>query len=112
MDTQFDIVIRGGEIIDGSGAASCTGDVGVKDGRVTALGEVKGRGAEEIDARGRIVTPGFVDVHTHYDGQAIWSRRLSPSSSHGVTTVVMGTYSVKARGGGNRSGTWRRTRAS
>src|SRR5437660_9347082 len=92
--SEHDLVIRGGTIVDGSGGALFEGDVAVKDGQIVALGNVGGRGAEEIDARGRIVTPGFVDVHTHYDGQAIWSARLAPSSSHGVTTAVMGNCGV------------------
>jgi len=92
--SNYDLVIRGGTIVDGSGGALFDGDVAVTDGRIVALGEVGGRGAEEIEAKGRIVTPGFVDVHTHYDGQAIWSERLAPSSSHGVTTAVMGNCGV------------------
>ncbi|TXH15774.1 MAG: D-aminoacylase [Gammaproteobacteria bacterium] len=94
MGAQYDLVIRGGEIADGTGGETYIGDVAVKDGRIAAIGKVDGTGAEEIDARGRIVTPGFVDVHTHYDGQAIWSKHLSPSSSHGVTTAVMGNCGV------------------
>lgn len=92
--SDHDLVIRGGTVVDGSGGDPVEGDVAIKDGRITAIGAVPGRGREEIDARRRIVTPGFVDVHTHYDGQAIWSERLSPSSSHGVTTVVMGNCGV------------------
>ena len=70
------------------------GDVAISGGRIAALGSFSGRGAEEIEARGRIVTPGFIDVHTHYDGQCIWAEELSPSSSHGVTTAVMGNCGV------------------
>lgn len=92
--SDFDLVIRGGTVVDGSGAAPFVGDVAVKDGCIAAVGEVAGRSAEEIDATGRIVTPGFVDPHTHYDGQAVWSERLSPSSSHGVTSVVLGNCGV------------------
>jgi N-acyl-D-amino-acid deacylase len=91
---DFDLVIRGGTIADGSGGDLIDGDIAVKDGKIAAIGHVTGTGLEEIDARGRIVTPGFVDVHTHYDGQAIWGREMSPSSSHGVTTVVMGNCGV------------------
>lgn len=91
---EFDLVVRGGTIVDGSGGAPYRGDVGVRDGTIVALGEFAGTGLEELDATGRIVTPGFVDVHTHYDGQAIWSQRMSPSSSHGVTTAVMGNCGV------------------
>ena len=92
--SDYDLVIRGGTIADGTGGELIEADLGVKDGRVAAIGKGLGTGAEEIDARGRIVTPGFVDVHTHYDGQAIWGEEMSPSSSHGVTTAVMGNCGV------------------
>ena len=91
---QWDLAIRGGTIIDGSGAGRFEGDIAVKDGRIAAVGTVEGAAAEEIDARGHIVTPGFVDIHTHYDGQITWTDRLDPSSDHGVTTVVMGNCGV------------------
>jgi N-acyl-D-aspartate/D-glutamate deacylase len=94
MERAYDLVIRGGTLVDGSGAAPFEADVAVKDGRIAAVGKVAGRGAEEIDARGRLVTPGFVDIHTHYDGQATWDQRMQPSSWHGVTTVVMGNCGV------------------
>jgi len=93
-DAHYDLVIRGGQVFDGSGDAPFAADVAVSGGRIAAIGTVTGRGREEIDARGRIVTPGFVDVHTHYDGQVTWANRLSPSSDHGVTTVVMGNCGV------------------
>jgi len=92
--SEFDLVIRGGTIIDGTGGAPIEGDLAILDGKIAAIGSFDGAGAEEIDAQGRIVTPGFVDVHTHYDGQSIWGEELSPSSSHGVTTVVMGNCGV------------------
>lgn len=94
MNSDFDLVIRGGHIVDGSGMHGFEGDVGVKDGRITAVGTVSGRGVEEIVAKGLLVTPGFVDVHTHYDGQATWDQRLQPSSWHGVTTVIAGNCGV------------------
>jgi len=94
METAFDLVIRGAEVFDGSGGASVEADVAVSQGRIAAVGAIAGKGAEEIDARGQILTPGFVDVHTHYDGQATWDARMQPSSWHGVTTVVMGNCGV------------------
>jgi len=90
----FDIVVRGGTIVDGSGADPFKGDIGIKGDRIVAVGELAGTGKEEIDARDRIVTPGFVDIHTHYDGQATWDERMQPSSWHGVTTVVMGNCGI------------------
>ena len=94
MASEYDIVIRGGTIMDGNGGTPYVGDVAVKDGKIAAVGTVSGRGAEEIDAAGLSVTPGFVDIHTHYDGQAMWDSHLAPSSWHGVTTVVMGNCGV------------------
>jgi N-acyl-D-amino-acid deacylase len=94
MGAEFDIVIRGGTVIDGSGAEPFAADIAVKDGKIVAVGTVTGRGAEEISAHDRIVTPGFVDIHTHYDGQITWENRLAPSSQHGVTTVLMGNCGV------------------
>ena len=94
MEKAFDLVVRGGTVVDGTGQASFEADVAVKDGVIAAVGRVAGHGAEEIDARGQIVTPGFVDVHCHYDGQATWDNRMQPSSWHGVTTVVMGNCGV------------------
>jgi N-acyl-D-aspartate/D-glutamate deacylase len=87
---SYDLVIRGGIVIDGSGAARRTADVAISDGVVAEVGTVDGRGRREIDADGAIVTPGFVDIHTHYDGQVTWDNRLQPSSTHGVTTALMG----------------------
>jgi len=89
-----DLVIRNGTVVDGTGAPAFTADVAVDDGRITLVGTVTAQGREEIDATGRLVTPGFVDVHTHYDGQVTWDPTLSPSSWHGVTTVVMGNCGV------------------
>jgi N-acyl-D-aspartate/D-glutamate deacylase len=94
MASEYDLVIRSGSVIDGTGVDRRIADVAVKDGRIAAIGTVKGRGAEEIDAEGLLVMPGFVDIHTHYDGQATWAERMQPSSWHGVTTVVMGNCGV------------------
>jgi len=91
---DFDLILRGGTVHDGLGHPARVADVAVKDGRIAAIGTVAGSATEEIDARGLLVTPGFVDVHTHYDGQATWSQRLQPSSGHGVTSVVMGNCGV------------------
>lgn len=93
-DAAYDLVIRSGTLVDGSGAPPVTGDVAVRDGWIAAVGTVRGRGAEEIDAAGLLVTPGFVDVHTHYDGQLVWSDRVTPSSDHGVTTVIIGNCGI------------------
>jgi N-acyl-D-aspartate/D-glutamate deacylase len=94
MASEFDIVIRGGTVMDGNGGTPFLGDVAVKDGAIAEVGTVSGHGREEIDAGGLSVTPGFVDIHTHYDGQAMWDSQLAPSSWHGVTTVVMGNCGV------------------
>lgn len=91
---SYDLVIRNGSIVDGLGGAPYVGDVAVRDGVIAAVGRVDEPGSREIDATGLLVTPGFVDLHTHYDGQAIWSDRLNPSSAHGVTTAVMGNCGV------------------
>ena len=92
--SQYDLVIRSGSVIDGTGRPALTADVAVKDGIIVEVGKVTGRGAQEVSADGALVTPGFVDIHTHYDGQATWSNRMSPSSHHGVTSVVMGNCGV------------------
>jgi N-acyl-D-aspartate/D-glutamate deacylase len=94
MEHAYDLVVRGGEVFDGHGGPGRIADVAVKDGLIVGVGQVTAAGAQEIDARGRIVTPGFVDIHTHYDGQAAWDERMQPSSWHGVTTVVMGNCGV------------------
>ena len=92
--SKFDLVVRGGSVIDGTGTAAKTADVAVRDGQVVEVGRVAGLGKQEAQADGALVTPGFVDIHTHYDGQATWANRMSPSSHHGVTTVVMGNCGV------------------
>ena len=89
-----DVVIRSGKIIDGSGKKPFTGDIAIDDGKISLVGTVKGSGKREIDAKGNLVTPGWVDIHTHYDGQVCWDPYLTPSSWHGVTTVVMGNCGV------------------
>ncbi|HVZ91534.1 MAG TPA: amidohydrolase family protein, partial [Rhizomicrobium sp.] len=91
---EYDLIIRNGNLADGTGAALREADVAVRDGKIVAVGKVSGKGTEEIDAKGLLVTPGFVDIHTHYDGQATWDSRLQPSSWHGVTTAVMGNCGV------------------
>ena len=92
---MFDLKITGGTIVDGTGRARFVGDVAVRDGVIVGVGpSVEGDAAEVVDATGRIVTPGFVDIHTHYDGQATWDPVLDPSASHGVTTVVAGNCGV------------------
>lgn len=91
---MFDLVIRGGTVVDGTGGDAFVADIAIDGDRIVAVGENLGKGREEIDAAGRIVTPGFVDVHTHYDGQATWDQEMAPSSWHGVTTVVMGNCGV------------------
>ena len=94
----YDLIIRNGTIVDGLGGEPFVGDVAVRDGVIRAVGAVgsvnDATATREIDATGLLVTPGFVDLHTHYDGQAIWSERLTPSSANGVTTVVMGNCGV------------------
>ena len=91
---MHDLIIRNGTIIDGSGESRFTGDIAIDDGKITAVGEVNDPAKQEIDASGKLVTPGWVDIHTHYDGQATWDPLMAPSSWHGVTTVVMGNCGV------------------
>ncbi len=93
-EPSYDLVIRRGTIVDGSGAARKIADIAISAGKIIAIGDIHEAGRQEIDAAGLIVTPGFVDVHTHYDGQATWAERMQPSSWHGVTTVVMGNCGV------------------
>ncbi|CAN5262056.1 amidohydrolase family protein [soil metagenome] len=91
---HYDAIIRGGLIHDGTGVSPFTGDIGIRGDRIVEIGSIAGDADTVIDAIGKIVTPGFVDVHTHYDGQATWEQRLVPSSGHGVTTVVVGNCGV------------------
>jgi N-acyl-D-aspartate/D-glutamate deacylase len=90
----FDTVIRGGRVIDGTGSPAATADVAIEGDRVVEVGRVDGPARREIDADGLLVTPGFIDIHTHFDGQATWDPLLAPSSWHGVTTVAMGNCGV------------------
>ena len=94
MNKTLDLVIRGGAVADGLGGPLIEADVAVNNGVIVQVGKVTAQGREEIDARHQVVTPGFVDIHTHYDGQAVWDQRFSPSSWHGVTTAVMGNCGV------------------
>ena len=89
-----DLVIRNGRVVDGTGAPARSADVAIDDGRITAVGQVDEGGTQELDADGAVVAPGWVDVHSHYDGQATWDEELAPSSWHGVTTLVMGNCGV------------------
>jgi N-acyl-D-aspartate/D-glutamate deacylase len=91
---MFDLKITGGTVVDGSGNAPTTADVAVKDGKIVEIGKVSGAAKRTVDASGAIVTPGFVDVHTHYDGQAVWDQHLAPSSWNGVTSIMMGNCGV------------------
>ena len=91
---MFDLKITGGLMVDGTGTPGKIMDIGIVGDRIVAMGDLAEVGAEEIDATGRVVAPGFVDIHTHYDGQATWDQEMAPSSWHGVTTVVMGNCGV------------------
>ncbi len=91
---MHDLIVRGGTIVDGTGRDPFVGDVAIDDGKVVAIGAVDAEARQEIDATGKVVTPGFVDIHTHYDGQATWDSLLTPTAWHGVTTLVMGNCGV------------------
>src|SRR5262245_30274440 len=90
MSDSFDLLIRGGTLVDGTGAPAAAGDLAIRDGRIVEMGRVRGSARRTLDASGCAVAPGFVDIHTHYDAQVFWDRMLSISPWHGVTTVVMG----------------------
>ena len=91
---MYDLIVRNGTVIDGTGKERFTADIAISDGRIAKIGEITESAEREIDAGGRLITPGWVDIHTHYDGQATWDPILAPSSWHGVTTVVMGNCGV------------------
>ena len=92
--SKYDLVITGATVYDGTGAPAADADIAITDGVIQQVGKVGKSASQTINADGAIVTPGFVDIHTHYDGQATWANRLSPSSHHGVTTAVMGNCGV------------------
>ncbi|MGH9919971.1 MAG: amidohydrolase family protein, partial [Nitrososphaerales archaeon] len=87
---MHDLILRNGVVVDGSGSEPRLGSVAVSEGRIVAVGAVDGAARREIDLDGRLVTPGFIDLHTHYDAQLFWDRWLTPSPAHGVTTVISG----------------------
>lgn len=94
MADQHDTIIRGGTVVDGTGAELFAADIAIDNGRISAVGKIAAKGREEIDAKGKIVTPGFVDLHTHYDAQVTWANQITPSSWNGVTTAVIGNCGV------------------
>ena len=94
INNKHDLVIRNGKIIDGSGSKPFFGDIAIDDGKITSVGKIESSGKKEFDAKANLVTPGWVDIHTHYDGQVSWDPYLTPSSWHGVTTAVMGNCGV------------------
>src|ERR1700744_1316244 len=91
---MYDLLVKGGRIVDGSGAAAYSADLGLIDGKIAEIGRLSGQAFRTIDADGLLVSPGWVDIHCHYDGQVTWDPLLSPSFHHGVTTVLMGNCGV------------------
>jgi len=86
----YDVLVKGGSVVDGSGASAFTADIGIVGGKIVDIGDLAGKAARTINAEGMLVTPGFVDPHTHYDAQLLWDPYASPSNLHGVTTIVGG----------------------
>jgi N-acyl-D-aspartate/D-glutamate deacylase len=95
--TSYDTKITGGMVYDGDGGEPVRADVGIRNGIITAVGDCPGESRQTLDATGLIVTPGFIDLHTHYDGQVSWDANMQPSVNHGVSTVVMGSCGVGLR---------------
>jgi len=91
---MYDLVIRNALIVDGTGSPAFPGDLAVSNGRISAVGHVSGSGKKEIDAQGKLLTPGWVDVHSHMDGQATWDPLCSPAANHGITTLIMGNCGI------------------
>ena len=91
---MFDLIVRNGRIVDGSGGPAFLGDIGVKDGRIANVGRVDGPTRETLDAQGRVVAPGFIDPHTHFDVQLLWDGAARPALEHGVTCVIPGNCSL------------------
>src|ERR1700733_7165664 len=91
---MYDLILKDGVIVDGTGAPQRAGDVAIRNGRIEAVGKVSGPAKRTLDAGGAVITPGFVDIHTHYDGQVSWDQVLAPSSINGVTSVAMGNCGV------------------
>lgn len=91
---MLDLVIRGGTTVDGTGVPGASGDVGIRDGQIVAVGKVEEQAREVIEADGALVTPGFFDLHTHYDGQVTWDDALEPSATNGISTIVLGNCGV------------------
>src|ERR1044071_1314083 len=91
---MLDVLITNGRIVDGTGASARPGSIGVKDGRIAAVGDVAGEAAETIDARGQVLAPGFIDPHTHFDVQLLWDGAARPALEHGVTSIVPGNCSL------------------
>ena len=91
---MYDLLIKHGTVVDGTNQAPVVADVALENGRIAVIGQDLGNAKQTIDATGKLVTPGFVDIHTHYDGQVCWDKQVTPSCWHGVTTVVMGNCGV------------------